>query len=131
MPLLRSACPVPSPSCLFTSWGVFTSLSAPRVIARSPPTAVPLAIRVHRPFGLLIGPWCGAGDLARCVRAALGPDEALADAVRGAVDLPAHAHHPGAARVLEVHGEVIVDVPILRVGALLPPARTDRLHRVG
>ena len=47
-----------------------------------------------------------------------------------ALDLPAHAHHARAARVLEVDGEVIVDVAVLRIGALLPPADADGPHRV-
>src|SRR6266516_2484408 len=64
------------------------------------------------------------------VRFAARADYPLGDVRRRAVDLAAHGEHVHAVRVLEVDREVIIDVPVRGIGAPLPPAHPDRLHRM-
>ncbi len=59
---------------------------------------------------------------------ALGADHPLGDSIGAAVDLAAHAGDPHAVRILELDGEVVVDVAQVAHG---PAAHADALHRMG
>ena len=87
---------------------------------------------VHRALASLVLNRVRSGDsvsLKRVGRAS-GAGETLADPRAGSLDLAAHAHHARAVRVFEIDGEVVEDVAVLRIGALLPAADADRSDRM-
>src|SRR5688500_14529631 len=69
-------------------------------------------------------------DERRRIRSSGGADEVLAYPAAGAFDLPAHAHDPRAVWILKINREVIVDVAVLRLGAMLTSAHPGRFHRM-
>ena len=87
-----------------------------------------LLIRIG--FGAAVTPLLARADSIAAVAESPGAHDGFADIVGAVIDLPALAEHPHAVCVLELRGEVVVNVAIDGFGARLASAEAGRLDRV-